>query len=193
MMHDMTDTTTSPSTLTATAAARTGTAWIAGGAAWLVAGLLHADSGWRFDTAALVWLVADLFIAAGIVGLFILRPHGHSGIATAALVLALIARAAFTGGEIASIIEGSDEGPLIPLGALLTAVAMTAYGTIVLRRHNIEGPGRWSFLVMGIYPFVAMVPVLAITGEPSYVLIAGWGFPAMFVGFATLSQRMQTP
>jgi len=34
--------------------------------------------------------------------------------------------------------------------------------------------------------------VLAITGEPSYVLIAGWGLPAMFIGFATLSQRMQT-
>jgi len=188
MIRPMTQTTASPSTVATTAAAQTGTAWITGGVAWLVAGLLHADNGWRFDTAALVWLLADLLIAAGIVGLFILRPHGQSGIGTAALVLALTARVAFAVGEIASIIEGNDEGPLIPLGALLTAVSMTAYGIIVLRRHHTTGPGRWSFLVMGMYPFVVMFPVLAITGDPSSVLIALWGLPAAFIGFATRSQ-----
>ena len=191
MMHPMTDTTTSPSTGATTAAARTGTAWIAGGSVWLVAGLLHADNGWRFDTSAVLWLLADLLIAAGIVGLFVLRPHGQNRIGTAALVLTLLARVAFAGGEIASIIEGNDEGPLIPLGALLTAVAMTAYGIIVLREHQVGGPGRWSFLVMGIYPFIAMFPILAITGEPSYVLIAGWGLPAALIGFTVLSQRIQ--
>ncbi len=39
---------------------------------------------------------------------------------------------------------------------------------------------------MGLYPFVAMFPVLAITGEPSAVLIAGWGVPAALIGVATL-------
>jgi len=197
MMRSMTHTTASPTAVATSTAAnstatRTGAAWIAGGAAWLVAGLLHADNGWRLDTAALLWFGADLLIAAGIVGLLILRPHGQSGIGTAALVVALAARVAFAVGEIVYIIEGNDEGPLIPLGALLTAVAMTAYGIVVLRRHRTGGPHRWAFLLMGIYPFIAMFPVLAITGEPSSVLIAGWGLPAAFIGFATLSRRMQT-
>ena len=192
----MTHTTATPSTVadstvTDSTAARTGTAWITGGAIWLVAGLLYADNGWRFDAAALLWTGADVLIAAGIVGLLILRPHGRSGIGTAALVVALAARVAFAVGEITSIIDGNDEGPLIPLGALLTAVAMTAYGIVVLRRHRDGGPHRWSFLAMGIYPFIAMFPVLAITGEPSYVLIALWGLPAAFIGFATLSRAMQ--
>jgi len=33
-----------------------------------------------------------------------------------------------------------------------------------------------------------MFPVLAITGDPSSVLIALWGLPAAFIGFATRSQ-----
>jgi len=39
-----------------------------------------------------------------------------------------------------------------------------------------------------MYPFVVMFPVLAITGDPSSVLIALWGLPAAFIGFATRSQ-----
>jgi len=184
-------TNTATTTAAGTGAAWIGAAWIAGGAAWLIAGLLFADNGWRFDAAALVWFGADVLIAAGIVGLFVLRPHGRSGIGTAALVVAFAARVAFAVGEITSIIDGNDEGPLIPLGALLTAVAMTAYGIVALRRNRLGGPHRWSFLVMGIYPFIAMFPVLAITGEPSYVLIAGWGLPAAFIGIATLSRITQ--
>jgi hypothetical protein len=165
---------------------RTGTAWLAGGTLWLAAGLLHADGGWRFDTAAIVWIAADVLRAVGLLGLFVLRPHGSSRAGTAALALALAGRVAFAAGEIFSILDGNDEGPLIPLAAMVTAVSMTVYGTVVLRRDRVTGPGGWSFLVMGLYPFVAMFPVFAITGEPSAVLIAGWGVPAALVGVATL-------
>jgi hypothetical protein len=176
---------TNPITPASTALARRiSTAWIVGGLAWTVAGLLHADTGWRFDAAAGLWLVADLLLFCGLLGLFTLRPHGTSRVGTAALVVALVGRAAFAAGEIVSVIEGNDEGPLIPLGAVLSAVALTAYGVTVLRRTG-PGDGRWSYLVMGLYPFVAMFPALAITGEPSALLIAGWGVPAVLVGAAT--------
>ena len=162
---------------------RVAAAWMAGGLAWAVAGLVHGDDGWRFDTAAVIWIVADVLLLLGLVGLFALRPHGPSRVGATALGLAVLARLAFTAGEVVSILDGNDEGSLIPLGALLTAVAMTVYGIVVLRRSG-PGSGRWSFLVMGVYPFVAMFPVLAITGEPSSLLIAGWGVPAMLVGAA---------
>ncbi len=165
---------------------RTGTAWLAGGTFWLAAGLLHADGGWRFDTAAVVWIAADVLLAVGLLGLFVLRPHGSSRAATVALALALAGRFAFAAGEVFSIVDGNVEGPLIPLAAMVTAVSMTVYGIVVLRRDRVTGPGRWSFVGMGLYPFVAMFPVLAITGEPSAVLIAGWGVPAALIGIATL-------
>jgi len=165
---------------------RTGTAWLVGGALWLIAGLLHSNGGWRFDAAAVVWIVADVLLALGLLGLFALRSHGSSRTGTTALVLALAARVTFAAGEIFSIIDGNDEGPLIPLAALVTAVSMTAYGIVVLRGIRATGLVGWSLLVMGLYPFVAMFPVFVITGEPSAILIAGWGIPAALVGIATI-------
>jgi len=179
---------TKPTTVPSTALARRiATAWIAGGIVWTIAGLLHGDAGWRFDVAALLWLAADLLLLAGLVGLLTLRPHGDSRVGTAALVVALVGRVAFAVGEVVSVIEGNDDGPLIPLGALLSAVALTVYGISVLRRDRSGAP-PWAFLCMGVYPFVAMFPVLAITGEPSAVLIAGWGIPAVLVGLALPSR-----
>jgi len=165
---------------------RTGAAWLAGGIVWLAAGLLHTNGGWRFDTAAVVWIVADALLALGLLGLFVLRLHGTSRIGSAALVLALAARVTFAAGEIFSIIDGNDEGPLIPLAALVTAVSMTVYGIVVLRSDRVVGLVGWSLLLMGLYPFIAMFPVFAITGEPSAILIAGWGIPAALVGAAML-------
>lgn len=165
---------------------RTGAAWLAGGIVWLAAGLLHTNGGWRFDTAAVVWIVADVILALGLLGLFVLRPHGVSRIGIAALVLALAARLTFAAGEIFSIFDGNDEGPLIPLAALVMAVSMTAYGIVVLRSDRVVGPVEWSLLLMGLYPFIAMFPVFAITGEPSVILIAGWSIPAALVGAAIL-------
>ncbi len=65
-------------------------------------------------------------------------------------------------------------------------MTLTTYGIVVLRRRH-SGAGRWSLLVMGLYPIVAMFPVVAITGEPSTILIAGWGLPAALIGAAGLS------
>lgn len=159
-------------------------AWLGGGIVWLVAGLVHDDHGWRFDISSLLWLVADALVAAALIALFALRPHGSSRVAVIALVAALVARAAFVAGEIASLAQGHDDNPFIPVGALLTALAMTTYGAVVLRHGDGTGGGRWALLAVGLYPFVAMFPVLAITGEPSSVLIALWGVPTAYVGLA---------
>lgn len=157
-------------------------AWLAGGALWLVAGLVHSGDGWRFDTSSALWLVADVLLAVGLVRLLGRGPHGRSAWGTAALGAALVARIAFAGGEVASLLQGHDDSFLIPVGALLTALAMTVYGVVVLRRGAARGAARWASLAMGLYPFVVMFPVLALTGQPSPVLIALWGVPTAAVG-----------
>lgn len=159
-------------------------AWLLGGTVWLAAAFVYQDSGWRFGAASLLWLGADAFIAAGMLALFVLRPHGASRVGAIALGAALVGRAAFVAGEVASLAQGHDDNPFLPIGALLTALAMTTYGVVVLRRGEVRGAGRWAFLAVGLYPLVAMFPVVAITGEPSFVLIALWGAPIAFVGLA---------
>jgi hypothetical protein len=158
-------------------------AWSLGGAVWLAAAFVYG-SGWRFDASILLFLVANGLVAAGMIALFALRPHGSSRVGSIALGAALVARAAFVAGEITSFAQGHDDNPFLPIGALLTALAMTTYGVVVLRRGEVRGPGRWAFLAVGLYPFVGMFPVVAITGEPSFVLIALWGVPIASVGLA---------
>lgn len=166
--------------------------WLVGGALWLAAGLVFDSEGWRFDLGSVLWLVADLAIALGIVGLMQARPHGASRVGSIALVVALVARVAFAGGEITSLIQGTDESPLIPIGSMLTALSMVAYGVVVVRRNVAVGAGRWAPLTVGLYPFVAMFPVLAATGEPSYLLIGLWGIPMAGVA-ATLQPKPAAP
>jgi len=168
---------------------RTSAAWIAGGVAWIAAGLLFADDGWRFTAASATWLVADILLIGALVGLLQLRPHGERPAGSVALRVAIVARFLFAAGEVVSIATGSDEGPLIPLAALLTAVSFTTYAIVVTRANRSTGPIRWSLLAIGVYPFVAMFPVLAVTGEPNYLLISLWGVPAVLVGLSLRGGR----
>lgn len=83
-----------------------------------------------------------------------------------------------------SQVASDDENPVIPVAAVLTAVSLTVYGGVVVRRRNWTGPSRYAVLAMGLHPVVVMFPVVAATGEPSYPLIALWGVPAALVGLA---------
>lgn len=162
--------------------------WLSGGALWLAAGLLHDPAGWRFDTASILWLAADAVLLVGILGLLRRRLHGTSRLGTAALAGALVARVAFAAGEVATLVQGHDDNPFIPIGAMLTAVTMTVYGVIVLRRRTVAGAVRFAFLAMGLYPFLVMFPALAASGgEPNMVLVGLWGVPTALVGLAASS------
>jgi hypothetical protein len=45
---------------------------------------------------------------------------------------------------------------------------------------------------MGVYPFVAMFPVLAVTGERPDALLSCWGLPMLAVGLA-MTRPTATP
>ncbi|MDQ6837205.1 MAG: hypothetical protein M3137_02380, partial [Actinomycetota bacterium] len=50
------------------------------------------------------------------------------------------------------------------------------------------GPTRFGPLVMGLYPFVVMFPLLAASGgNPPAGAIAGWGAAAIILGIAALA------
>jgi len=168
----------------------TGRWWMIGGATWLAAGVLDGGlHGWRFDGVETLWIMADLFLLAGLLGLRKLRPHGNSRLGSLGIGLAIVARLIFITAEIVSLLQRTDQNALLPLGAVLTAVGMVAFGIAVARNHIWQGAARFGPLAMGLYPFLVMFPLLAANnGNPPQAAIAGWGLVAIMVGATALSQ-----
>lgn len=165
---------------------RTAAAWVAGGAVWVAAGAVGADlHGWAFTGIEVLWIVADLFLLAGLLGLRPLHPDGGSRLGRWGLNLAIAGRVVFIAAELVSILSRTDENPLLPLGAVLTAVGMVTFGIAVVRARVWRGVPRVAPLLMGIYPFAVMFPLLAASGgKPSTPAIAGWGATAIVLGVA---------
>jgi hypothetical protein len=61
---------------------------------------------------------------------------------------------------------------------------MIVGGVAILRAGQWTGALRFAPLAMGAYPFVAMFPVLAITGERPDTMLACWGLTMIAVGLA---------
>lgn len=177
---------------------RARTVWTAGlicavgGVGWLASGLVLSVAG-QPDGAAFVvsqaaWIVIQSLLLIGVAGLGLsgAAPGWFGGIA---LGLALLGRADFVAAEIHSLIIGDDSSVLLPLGALITAVGMTLVGIAVLRANRWTGWQRYTPLLAGVYPFVAMFPFIFVTGEPSMLAIAIWGLPWLALGYALYSTK----
>lgn len=78
---------------------------------------------------------------------------------------------------------------LLPLGALLTGIGMTVTGIQVLAGKRWVGMYKFAPLLVGLYPFLVMFPLLIITGHPSLTAIMAWGIPWMILGFAMASEK----
>lgn len=157
-----------------------------GGAGWLVNGVLSLvisqPVGTPFVIAEVFWIVIQSLLLIGVVGLALsgAAPGWFGGIS---LGLALLGRADFVVAEVHSLIIGYDSD-LLALGALITAVGMTLVGIAVLRAKRWGGWQRFTPLLAGIYPFIAMFPFIFITGEPSMLAITGWGLLWILLGYA---------
>ncbi len=165
---------------------RTAAAWMAGGALWLAAGVGGSGHhGWRFDVFEALWITADLLLLAGLLGLRRLRPYRTSRAGDIGTGIAIVGRVVFVAAETVSLVQQTDENVLLPLGALLSALGMLALGVAIARGGVWQGLPRFGPLVMGLYPFVVMFPLLAASGgNPPVAAITGWGLAAVVVGAA---------
>jgi hypothetical protein len=164
---------------------RTSLAWMVGGVLWAIAGLLYADSGWQFRASSATFLVADAVLAAGIVGLLVLRPHGTSRPAATALLVALAARVVFGIAEVSGLVTGTESSVLLPIAGLLTGASIAAYGA--LARCATRGL-RAAAIASGLYFFVVMMPFAVASGEPAVLALAAWGIPIVTIGLALNSE-----
>ena len=144
---------------------------------------LHASAvAFRAWLAALVFMQALLLV--GVVGLARSGATGEGWLGRIGLVIAVLGRTTFVLAEVHNLAKGNDDSPLLPLGALSTGVGMTLVGIAVLRARRWGGWRRPIPLLAGLYPFVAMFPLLAITGQPPLPMIMLWGFPWLLLGLA---------
>ena len=165
-----------------------------GGIGWVANALLTdvispPNNSGAFVITEVLWIVIQLLLLLGVVGLAL------SGVVSGwfggiALGLALLGRADFVLAEIHSLILG-EESVLLPLGALITAVGMTLVGIAALRARRWRGWPRFPPLLVGVYPFVVMFPLIFITNEPNILAIGGWGLTWLLLGYAMWSSTVE--
>ena len=162
-----------------------------GGALWVI--VLMADvvaHGSVYGSAASyrVWesllILVQALLLIGVVGLAWSGATGAGRLGRVGLWLALLGRTSFLLGELRSFAQGKDDDLLVPLGALVTGLGMLLVGVAVVRAQRWVGWHRMIPLLTGLYPFVAMFPIIAITGEPSALMIALWGLLWLPLGLA---------
>ena len=167
---------------------------IVGGIGWVANALLTdvispPNNSGAFVITEVLWIVIQLLLLVGVIGLALSGVvSGWFGGIT--LGLALLGRADFVLAEIHSLILG-EESVLLPLGALITAVGMTLVGIAVLRARRWRGWPRFTPLLVGVYPFVVMFPLIFITNEPNILAIGGWGLTWLLLGYAMWSSTVE--
>jgi hypothetical protein len=167
---------------------------IIGGGLWVVLILADvflreglADGDARFRTWEAGYVAVQLLILVGLLGLAGSHAVGSTRIGRMGIGLAIGARVLFVVGELHCLVWVIEDSPFLPLAAVLTGVGMTLAGIGVLRARRWSGWQRPVPLLTGLYPFVAMFPLLALTGEPPLAMIALWGLLWMAVGYAIVT------
>ena len=164
-----------------------GTSCLLGGVLWvLTLALLTAiaDGSTGFMVSEVVLVVVQVMLLVGVLGLLWSGAAGPGWFAKGALAVALVGRILFVLAELHALVLGSDDTPLLPLSALLTAVGMLLVGVAVLRTGRWNGWTRVTPLLCGLYPFLAMFPLIAITSAPNPWTIAAWGVFWTLLGLA---------
>lgn len=93
-------------------------------------------------------------------------------------------------GGVSYLIAGIMPLPFAPLGAFLNGLGMILVGYASIKANVWTGWKRYAPLVVGIFPFVFMFPLLILTGARPATMIGFWGFPWMVLGLAAW-QRAQ--
>ncbi len=169
-------------------------AWIAGAGLWAVAAAIEVvgvPDGAAFVAFELVWALAQLFLLVGLVALARSRPWADRRAGRVGLAIAVVGRLVFLAAELDCIRLGTNDSNLLPVGMVLTLVGMTTLGVAVVRQRCWVGWHRWAPLAMGVYPLVAMLPLVAITGEPPTVTIGLWA--ATFAALGVAQGREAAP
>ena len=77
----------------------------------------------------------------------------------------------------------------LPLGALLTGTGMVITGIQVLAGKRWKGISGTFPLLVGLYPFLIMIPLLVLKGRPDLTAIMAWGVPWLLLGMGMAAEQ----
>lgn len=135
----------------------------------------------------LIWNIGLIFIVASMVLFHKLNLNGTGRWRKFSLFIPVIGCLSYQTGAI----TGYFGEPIIifyPLGALLTAIGMLVVGLQVAMSKKLKQWKRFTPLLVGLYPFLVMFPIVFITGNPSVYAILLWGIPWKILGCVLLSE-----
>jgi len=176
-----------------------GIACAVGGALWvitLMTAVVARQAVYGSVRSYRVWdgllIVVQALLLVGVAGLAVSGAAGTGWLGRVGLGIALLGRTSFLIGELRSFVQGSDDELFVPLGALTTGLGMLLAGIAIVRTRRWGGWHRFIPLLAGLYPFVAMFPILAITGEPPLPMITLWGLLWLLLGLAMHAEASAT-
>lgn len=147
---------------------------VLGGVVETVDRVLPGEPGYQARTSAIG--LAYLLFLATLVGIARSGATGNGrlprlGLVTAGTGWVLYAVAQF----VLQVDFDLAEQVIFPIATILIGVGMIVAGIGVFRSRRWSGWRRVVALICGVYPFVVLFPTFAATGEPSFLVLAGWG------------------
>jgi hypothetical protein len=98
---------------------------------------------------------------------------GTGGLARAGLALWIVGGLAYVAGGLMYLVGAEPSEVGFSVGALASGIGLVLAGIAVLRTGAWPGPGRFLPLVIGVYVYAVMVPVLSATSA-ALPVIGGW-------------------
>jgi hypothetical protein len=135
----------------------------------------------------IIFSVAQVCILFSMLLLHKLNLNGQGLSKKFSLLIPVLGSLSYLAGII-SLFIGKPIIGFFPLGALLTGLGMLIVGIQVARAGELKKWKRFTPLLVGLYPFVIMFPIVMITGSPSIHAIMLWGIPWKIMGFALLTE-----
>jgi hypothetical protein len=178
----------------------TGMAYTMGGALWLVLALAMGalyggdppSDAAAFIPSQILWIISQGLLLFGFFGLFVGRAVGDSLFGKLAFGLGVLGHLLFVVAEIHSLASRTISD-LVAVAALVSAIGILLTGIAVLRAAQWHGWARWLPLLTGLYPWLFMFPLIAITGDANIFAIGGWGLVRMVLGLAIRHQTSTMP
>jgi hypothetical protein len=136
-----------------------------------------------FTVRQLLVAVSHALVLIGLIGLARSDAAGKSPLAKIGLGILLLGGALFIPSELILIANDPLGSSLDGICAILMAVGFTLAGIAVLLTRHWQSWHRFTPLLCGLYIFLVLIPIIAITDGPAlFLALGGWGVPLLLIG-----------
>ena len=135
----------------------------------------------------IIFIIGQVCILFSMLLLHKLNLNGSGSWRKFSLLIPVLGSLSYLAGVI-SFFTGKPIIILFPTGALLIGLGMLIIGIQVIISGKLRQWKRFMPLLVGIYPFIIMFPIVIITGSPSLHAILLWGIPWKIMGCTLLTE-----